>query len=204
VAVTDLSWIHRQTGIHIDAVVGLDVLVGSTFQIDYQSREITLGTMKLPGSAVPIDYTHGLLTIQARINGSPLNLLLDTGSPILVLSPQSVPQLRTGKAGKIALSDPGGEALIHRVWLNNFRLGKNNLGGGIAFVDELRPDAEFQGILGISPLRFKRITFDLISMRVGFDLQNIAPTLDAPTWFGSEPGPLSVQIAKNPTMLSRH
>ena len=205
VAITDLSWAHQEIGVHIDAVVGVDVLLGATFQIDYQSKQISFGMIRVPNSAVPVTNTARFLTVQARLNGSPLNLLLDTGGSTLVLSARGLPvSLRPLAGERIKLSNLGGETFLERVQVKELKIGKTNLGFGSAVVGEIRADGTIQGILGISSLRFKRVTFDLAALRVGFELQNmVAPTLQgARAWFGSEPATYNIEPMRTPMIAS--
>jgi predicted aspartyl protease len=186
VAVTDLSWIREQIGIQVDAVIGLDVLAQLNFQIDYPSRRISFGAIRIPRSAVPMQEADHLLIVQAKVNGEPAKLVVDTGGSSLILFAERLPQSTSwrtlGATGK--LSNLAGDAELQKVQLKELRIGETSLSDSIAFVGKTSTCCKFQGILGISTRKFKRISFDFRRRLVGFELQetdaNLMESLDAP------------------------
>ena len=65
VNVADLSGLRQRTGIHLDAVIGLDVLDQLKFQIDYSAKKIRFGDIRMAGTKVPLSESDNFLTVQA-------------------------------------------------------------------------------------------------------------------------------------------
>jgi predicted aspartyl protease len=195
VAVTDLSRLREQIGIQVDAVIGLDVLAQLNFQIDYQSRRISFGAIRIARSAVPMEQADRLLIVQATLNGEPAKLMVDTGGSSLILFAQRLPQSTSWRTlgATVKLSNMGGDAELQKVQLKELRIGKTNLSDSLALVGKTPTLSNFQGILGISARKFKRIGFDFRRRLVGFELQDthvmdVMESFDAPaceTLFGS-------------------
>ena len=183
VAVTDLSWLREQIGFQVDAVVGLDVLAQLNFQIDYQSRRISFGAIRIARSAVPMEQADRLLIVQATLNGEPAKLMVDTGGASLILFAQRLPQSNWRTLGTtVKLSNMAGNAELQKVQLKELRIGETNLSDSIALVGKTATCCNFQGILGISARKFKRIGFDFRRQLVGFELQetHVMESFDVP------------------------
>lgn len=80
--VGDLSCLK---GVRIDAIVGLDVLVRTSFAIDYRARVLKLSPAVPADSTVPLEVTWPFLTVRMTTARHQIRLLVDTGSRDLVL-----------------------------------------------------------------------------------------------------------------------
>jgi predicted aspartyl protease len=184
VAVTDLSWLREQIGIQVDAVIGLDVLAQLNFQIDYQSRRISFGAIRIARSAVAMEQADRMLIVQATLNGEPAKLVVDTGGSSLILFAQRLPQSTSWRTlgTTVKLSNLAGDAELQKVQLKELRIGETDLSDSIALVGKTPVCCNFQGILGISAGKFKRIGFDFRRRLVGFELQDtqVMESFDAP------------------------
>lgn len=174
VAVADFSWLRKQAGIQVDAVIGLDALSQINFQIDYQSRRISFGAIPALRSSVPMAESDRLLMVQAKLNGVPARLMVDTGGSALVLFAGKLPESTSWQTlgTAVRFANLAGQTMLQKVQLKQFRIGEINLGGGIALVEETPTCCNFQGILGISARQFRRIAFDFKLRLVGFELQD--------------------------------
>jgi hypothetical protein len=85
VMVADFSAISRGLGTRIDAVIGLDVLGATNFTVDYAKRRILFGTASLEHHTVPFTSGEQFITVNVKSGGRQLHLLVDTGTPHLVL-----------------------------------------------------------------------------------------------------------------------
>ena len=85
IVVQDLSFMRRNLGISIAAVAGLDVLSTSSFMIDYGKRRIFFAPAQAPKKSVPFERQSPYLTVSAKIGGDEFRLLVDSGTPGLLL-----------------------------------------------------------------------------------------------------------------------
>ena len=174
VAVNDLSWVHNQIGIRVDAVIGIDALQAANFQIDYISRTIRFGAIRMPRTAAPMVEENGLLTVQAELNGTSAKLLVDTGGSALVLFAAEMPQVTEWKdlGIPIRMSNLAGHTDLRQIQLKDAHIGDVNLSGTLALIAGNPTCCHLQGLLGISQVQFKRVVFDFTRSLVGFELQN--------------------------------
>jgi predicted aspartyl protease len=77
--------------VHVDGIIGLDVLGQSPFVIDYGARQIHFGSLPALPDPIPLHMTDGLAIIDAQVNELPAHLLLDTGASSLLLFARNMP-----------------------------------------------------------------------------------------------------------------
>ena len=65
----DLSFVQKVVPVHLDGIVGLDVLGGSPFTIDYTTREIRFGPFAGLASSTRMESKQGLPLVNATMNG---------------------------------------------------------------------------------------------------------------------------------------
>jgi predicted aspartyl protease len=171
VAVANLSLMQAAVGLRIDAIVGLDALAPNSFQIDYDSRKVIFGAVRTPASAVPMSRVSRFAVIETQVNGSPVRLAIDTGASEMVLFRNALPEIIASlqSTTHIQLSNVAGDLLAPEVQLATFKVGREDLSGSTAVLTTV-PNCDFQGILGISALKFKRVTFDFQHELVGLEL----------------------------------
>jgi predicted aspartyl protease len=169
--VHDLGFLERGLGVRIDAMIGLDVLGGQDFSIDYATKRIAF---ELPtdetGSAtadepdVPFERGPGFVIVQIQIQGRPLRLMVDTGTNDLVLfAPKVQGRLAGARTVGVRMKTTlGGEARVPVVELADASLGSSELRGQRAVLldGEGPASAGLDGLLGVMTLGVARITFD--------------------------------------------
>jgi predicted aspartyl protease len=165
VIVDDLRWL-RSDGLHIDAVIGLDLLrKRDSLRVDFREKQIVFdATSPISGRAVPLRQNPWSVTVTIDLEGHHAEMILDTGMRGTVFYRQAlenhsvryIPQERTIGASSggmvdftLALMPPthlGGQNLNREAYL----LTKPGASGpsGIA------------GFLGIAGLRAKIVEFD--------------------------------------------
>ena len=164
VLVRDLAFIEAGLGVRIDAMVGLDVLGRSSFSIDYQSKKMVFGAVDRSESGVAFVPMPGYVVVQLDVQGQPLWLVVDTGAKDLVLFEGRVRDRlwSVRNAGAKAASNMGGEAPLLELQLPGARLGRTDLGSQKAYLLATSAQAlpNFDGLLGVTALGVKRLTFD--------------------------------------------
>ena len=161
--VQDLSFLQRKLGLRVDALVGLDLLGDRSFQIDYASRRIIFGSTQAASGSIPFESGPPLVTLEMMIENRPLRLLVDTGASGLILFDKRVSKkLRREPAANEASSwNMSGQFSMREVRISRARLGNAGLGPlRVYLTPDQSHDFEFDGLIGISILHAKQISFD--------------------------------------------
>ena len=166
VVIEDLGFIQKALPVHIDAIVGLDVLGQSPFEIDYTSREIRFGPLPLLASSLPFRITAGLPIVEAELNHFSVHLMVDTGASSLVLfktrTPSPVSAVKIDSVQQPANSI--GEVDRKLVRLQSVRLGAAEFGKQPVLMVPSRSDDfqdDFDGLMSPAALGITKITVDL-------------------------------------------
>jgi predicted aspartyl protease len=162
VMVADFSRIASGLGTSIDAVIGLDVLGAMSFTIDYANRCMFFRASMEPHTA-PFTAGQQFITVNLKSGGRQLNLLFDTGTPRLVLFENhlgGVDYARSDATGRG--QNVSGNVEYKTIVLQQARIGSQEVGPQRAAVVANRKDieSEWDGLIGISCLRPKRLSFD--------------------------------------------
>lgn len=171
VAVGDLSFL---VGTRIDAIIGLDVLKFSSFQIDYESQRISFGPIKPSEAVTGFRGVWPFLIIQMEVQDRPVHLLVDTGSRDLILF-QSRLQDRLPKMitrGEKIIYHSSGESHLKKVLLPSSSLGQTKWKLLTAYLLDTPTDgypSDIDGVLGVLSLGVKRIRFDFEHNALSWD-----------------------------------
>jgi hypothetical protein len=162
VLVEDLSFFQKALPVRIDAVVGLDLLGQSAFEIDYGARQIFFGPVALLSNTLPLRLQTGLPIVEAEVNHLSAHLMVDTGASSLVLfEPSSPTPVRVSEVRPT----PGtiGEFERKQVWLPSLKLGEAEFGKEPAFLVRSRSDGaqDFDGLMSPAALGITKLAIDL-------------------------------------------
>lgn len=170
VMVEDFSKIAREVGTHVDAVIGLDVLGAMNFTIDYQKNRILFHASAERHSA---NFTAGpqFITLNLNTGGKELHVLLDTGTPRLVLFRNALHDLdydwsQVTGAGE----NMSGTVSYRTVVLSRVKLGREDVGPQAASVvtSQRTVDSHCDGLIGVALLRPKQLSFDFDRQVLGW------------------------------------
>jgi predicted aspartyl protease len=160
IQVEDLSFFERALPLHIDAVIGLDVLGQSAFEIDYTRWQIHFGYFRPLANSLPLRIEAGLPIVDAELNHLAVHLLMDTGASSLLLFEPRAPV----SPQKISLASSSiGEFQGKQVWLRSLRLGGKEFGREPAFMVR-RPgnqDRNFDGLISPAGLGMTKVAIDV-------------------------------------------
>jgi predicted aspartyl protease len=165
----DLSYLGRELGIHIDMLIGLDLLGQSSFTIDYEAKRIRFGSPPSLPLTLPMQSGPPRVTVPAQVNGERLRMLVITGSPAFMIQiandPNGNPTIQNIDFGhaKVVMNIAGGQTVLRRVTVQSVRLGDAELGPQPAFLVDWKM---FEGTLPI-PGRFKEVAFDFEHKMLG-------------------------------------
>ena len=159
----DLSFFQKILGHKVDGIVGLDVLRKSNFTINFRSKEMIFGgTEKLKFSA-RFDTDTPVVTIRTRFQERRLRLVVDTGSPDLMLFQSRVPDTAGFQLlGMEDVSDVSGTFQRRKVRIPDVYFGEEAVGAQVTFVVDDRKDRgdDFDGVWGIRGPQLWKIGFD--------------------------------------------
>jgi hypothetical protein len=156
-AVVDLGRFERLLGIRIDAIVGLDILDGQDFGIDYKRHRITPGLSGSTRHVAPVEILassgapYWVLTIHR--GGHIFRVLLDTGANHFGLF--------EGRNGNPDLGSAG-QATTRPLRPVNLSIGDMPLKNQLAVILGEPPGVlrQIDGLLGPTALGITRIEFD--------------------------------------------
>jgi predicted aspartyl protease len=180
----DLSFLRKALGYKVDAIIGLDILRKSSFTINYRTKEMLLGSAESLAFSAPFDTDVPLVTIRTRFENLQLRLVVDTGSPDVMLFESRMPDsagLQTLGVQKTA--NASGTLQLKKVWIPEMYLGQETIGAQAAVVvDDHKDDGDnFDGILGMKGPQFSKIAFDFEQRRFSWELPVVAPALTMTT-----------------------
>jgi len=89
--VADLSRLEPYFGIKTDVVVGAGLLRGACFSIDYVGRWLSFACRDGWRATLPLDRHSPHVVAEVTIDGTPLRLVVDTGSPAVVVDDDATP-----------------------------------------------------------------------------------------------------------------
>jgi predicted aspartyl protease len=165
VVVEDLSFFCKALPVQIDAVIGLDVIGQSPFEIDYGAREIRFGPTPSLKNALPLQMKRGLPLVDVQLDQSSAKLVLDTGASSLILFAPRTP----GAASPVRInavqqsSKTMGEFAGKTVRLHSLRLGQAEFRREPAVLVPNRPETtdDFDGLVSPALLGITKIAIDL-------------------------------------------
>jgi len=170
VMVADFSKVGKGLGIRVDGVIGLDVLGATGFTIDYQKSRILFHASQQRHSA-SFAADPQFITVNLKSGGKDLRLLLDTGTPHLILFTDSLRNLdydwsaATGTGQNISGTVAYGTIILPRA---NF--GGEDVGPQRVSVVASRKSTEtnYDGLIGVAFLRPKQLSFDFDRQILGW------------------------------------
>lgn len=84
VILNDLSYLGESAP-RVDGLIGLDVLQGRSFSIDFGRRKITFGSTRTLRFSATMEVNEAFLAVEVQILNRPVRLLLDTGVSAILL-----------------------------------------------------------------------------------------------------------------------
>lgn len=174
----DLAPFGKELAVHPDVVIGIDVLHRSNFVVDYQARTITFGAEFSAGSGGGLKLAHStpivpaarFVLVDSNVLGKSVRLQVDSGfNGLLLYNAQREVQdhaLKTG-ASVVGVSTSANVFSLDspEVRIGNWRTTHLS----VSVIQNPRPVAEFQGVLGSRLLSERRVAFDFHSGTLYWD-----------------------------------
>ncbi len=176
--VVELAHLEQRLGTRIDAIIGLDMLVGQDISIDYKHRKITRGLSGLARHSVDVEtFTASgapYWVVPISLGGVRFRVLLDTGANDLGLfAPGGSKPFKFVKNETIAHDSAEGEQKAFTMPPMMLVLSDGRFKNQVAVVVGEAPGAlrEIDGVMGPTVLRINRIELDWEQKRLRWDTQ---------------------------------
>src|SRR3984957_7717690 len=174
----DLSYMQKVVGYKVDAIIGLDVLRRSSFTIDYRTKEILFGPVEGLTFSAPFEADVPVVTIRTRLQNHELRLVVDTGSPdVMLFESRMSDSAGLQTLGTQETVNASGTLRLRKVWIPEVYLGQERIGGQAAFIVNDHKDAgdDFDGVLGMKTPQQSKVAFDFERRRFSWDLSGVGP-----------------------------
>lgn len=166
VLIEDLSYFTR-IGLHIDGVVGLDLLRRQSFTVNYAEKYVAFRRPATSGMrGAPILTDGELIKVQVQLDGHPAWMVVDTGAPAAVLYAETLKDLAVNYRLEAQMDwlSVSGHFQSHIARLPSFRVGGDDLGKRVILlsVPEAKRVNGVSGYLGVASLEAKEVAFDFL------------------------------------------
>jgi predicted aspartyl protease len=160
VVTADLSFYEKVLPVHIDAVVGLDVLGQKPFVIDYPARVIRFEPVPAMRVSLPLRLDQGFAVIDGEIDHAPVHLLFDTGAGSIVLFSKARARDNDDRAAGSKETTASEEK---KVWVRTLQLGAEEFGQKPALLTRNPKPSQLDvdGLVGPAALGISRVAMDL-------------------------------------------
>ena len=164
--VADLSRLEPRFGIKADVVVGARLLRGACFNIDYVRRRLSFTCRGGWRATLPLDRGSPHVVANVTIDGTPLRLVVDTGSQAVVVYDYATPVAWQSRVeAEIDAWDFSGPLRLRRLTADVIAVGLATwhrrpvhiLSGGVR-------RQLYDGVLGVRALGVSAVQFDLERM----------------------------------------
>jgi predicted aspartyl protease len=176
--VVELAHLEQRLGMRIDAIIGLDMLVGQDISIDYKHRKIARGLSGLARHSVDVEtFTASgapYWVVPISLGGVGFRVLLDTGANDLGLfAPRGSTPLKFVRSETIAHDSAAGEQKAFTMPPMMLVLSDSKFKNQVAVIVGKAPGAlqEIDGVLGPTVLGITRIELDWEQKCLRWDTQ---------------------------------
>ena len=163
VMLSDLEYL-RESAPDVDGLIGLDVLQGRSFSIDFGRRRITFGPSPTLRSSARMEVNEAYVAVEVQMLDRPVRLLLDTGVSATLLYRDRLgdrlPELKVER--QIRGASLGGAASLEVVTLPRVRLSGTDLERRAVLLQNSPPGLlpRVDGYLSLTALGARRVSFD--------------------------------------------
>jgi predicted aspartyl protease len=169
--VEDLTPISENLGVHLDAIIGLDVLAARNFRIDYSAKKLIFDPSDALPMSAPMSRVDSMACIDLQVDERPARLLLDTGGASVLLFANRLPWAATLIGTAHTYTNLGGTFRSREIPLRSLVLHKTSLGSTPIYVSDARnlSDFPFDGLLATGALPVRQIEFDFKHQLFGWE-----------------------------------
>jgi len=173
VLINDLSALDDALPVHIDGIIGLDVLGQTPFEVDYRNRRIHFGPLPHLPVSIPLTREQGLAMVDVQVNHATAHLIFDTGTPSLLIFRSKLSKIFAGLKMPKGSRGAGAQSQAGNLSFPNIQLGDAEFVQQRAILAESRDEygRDFDGVLSPAALRIDAFAVDLdtgqLELRMG-------------------------------------
>jgi hypothetical protein len=151
-----------QFHVRIDALVGLDILAATNLSIDYEHRILAFGNSALQAAnTTSFEPGYRFVVVPLSLNEKPIHVAVDTGAFGLVLFENHLGRTVTNVVRSAGdFQGVEGEIDMKEADIPVVSVGSTELGARHVFLAKGPTEARFDGLLGVSGLGARRVSFD--------------------------------------------
>ena len=162
VQVQDLRAIGKKLGTHVDAIIGLDVLAGSSFRIDYEQKQMVFGPVGVLQESTPLKQMGRMTYVDTAINGQRARLLVGSAASNTTVFGNVASRMHATAVKQLQSTNLGGPVDLQQVHVERFGLGAMDLGPleiQVTDSENLRT-LPVDGLLSTGAMGFGQVAFD--------------------------------------------
>lgn len=169
VLVTDLTGFSDALGVHIDAVVGVDVLRRHTVTIDYRKRQLRFDETITSESSVALDPDSPFPVVSAKVAGQTVQLLLDTGADAISVFDGHLPSLERATLMEASGASVAGAVKAKAIRGIDVQIGAKTFTAQTVFIVPGEPGfTAYNGHFGVRTLNPSWFHFDFAHRQISW------------------------------------
>ncbi len=173
--VTNLQGLRTKDGASVAAIIGLDVLKSSNFLVDFKKRVLVFNPLTQGKHHAAFIVTEPFLTVSANVEGQQMRLLVDSGTPRLLLFRNRVDpehcRMQPVAAGTTpTMVTSTGTVSAHWFRASHVALGEVSLQEQLLLVaDTADFNGQIDGLLGLAQTGFQKVWFDFAERMMAWE-----------------------------------
>jgi hypothetical protein len=160
--VEELTPISESLGVHLDAIIGVDVLGARTFRIDYGAKKLIFDPADTLPMSAPLYRVDSMPCVDLKVDERPVRLLVDTAGASVLLFSSRLPWASSLVGASHTYTNIGGTFRLRKVNVRSLALHTTSLGPTPIFVSDARnmSDSQFDGLIATGALPVSQIELD--------------------------------------------
>jgi len=169
--VEDLVPISESLGVHLDAIIGLDVLGARNFRIDYKAKQLIFNPADTLSMSAPLHQVDSMACVDLQVDERPVRLLVDTAGASVLLFSNHLPWAASLPGTAHTYTNLGGTSRLRQTSVRSLALHKTSLGAASISVSDAHnlSDFGFDGLLATGILLVSKVEFDFAHQLFGWE-----------------------------------
>jgi hypothetical protein len=169
--VEDLTPISESLGVHLDAIIGFDVLAARNFRIDYSAKKLIFDPADTLPMSAPLHRVDTMICVDLQVDEHPVRLLVDTAGANVILFSDRLPWAASLAGAAHTYTNLGGTFRLRQAAVKSVALHTTTLGPTPIYLADAHNMSEFHidGLLATGVLPVRQIDFDFKRQLFGWE-----------------------------------